>query len=369
MQRASRDMILWFFMALFILSLFLLGKLFWPFLPVTVLALVVTGIFHPVYKFIGKKIPPSYAAFLTCILIFFTLFIPIVFFVSILAKEAHDLIIFAKSADVANQITILLETNNVLERVNTLLIKFDTQLTYSELVQPISDFGKFLGIFLLNQAKSITSHLVTFLINFCLMLMIAYYLLIDGKRLIGFIVNLSPLPNDQDIMLVEKFRNMGGAVLIGNGISGILQGIVGSIVFAIYGLHSPILWGVIMAFLAFLPILGIGIVFLGAALFLFLKGNIAGCIGIIVIYIILSGGVEYLLKPVLVGKKVKMHTLLVFLSIIGGLYLFGILGIIYGPLIVTFFLTLTDIYNTNYRMLVDSDQNSDNTIYNDLNMI
>ncbi len=369
MEGTSRNVILWFFIALFVLSFFLLGKLFWPFIPVIVMASVVTGIFFPVYKYIKKKLHPTYAAFLTCILIFFTLFIPIVFFVTILAREAHSLVLLAKSADVANQLTALLENNNILARVNAVLVNFDIQLTYSELVQPISDFGRFVGISLLNQAKNITSHLVNFLVNFCLMLVIAYYLLIDGTRLIWFIIDLSPLPNDQDIILVNKFKDMGGAVLIGNGISGIIQGAVGSIVFAVYGLHSPIIWGVIMAFLAFLPIVGIGIVFLSVAFFMFLKGHIAACIGIIVIYAILSGGVEYLLKPMLVGQRVKMHTLLVFLSIIGGLYLFGILGIIYGPLIVTFFLTLTDIYNTNYRMLIEPQNVSDSKKYNDLNMI
>ena len=369
MERTSRDMILWFFLALFILSFFLLGKLFWPFIPVIVLASVVAGMFYPIYTFIKRKVHPTYAALLTCTLIFFTLFIPIVFFVSVVAKEAHALVILAKSADLANQLTTLLQNNNILERVNAILATFDAELTYSELVGVISDFGKFVGFYLLNQARNFSSHLFNFIINFCLMLIITYYLLIDGKRLIWFIVDLSPLPNDQDIILVKKFRDMGGAVLIGNGISGLIQGVAGSIVFAIFGLHSPILWGVIMAFLAFLPIVGIGVVFMALAFFFFLKGQIVSAIFIIVIYIILSGGVEYLLKPVLVGKRIKMHTLLVFLSIIGGLYLFGILGIIYGPLIVTFFLTLTDIYNTNYRMFVESDQQTKDRNVNDLNMI
>lgn len=369
MEGTSRDLILWFFLSLFILSLFLLGKLFWPFIPVIILASVVSGIFYPVYKYFCKKLQPTYSALLTCVLIFFTLFIPIVFFVTLIAKEAHGLVLLAKSADVANQLTVILQNTRILEKINSLLVNFDVQLTYNELVAPISDFGKFVGISLLNQAKNITSHLVNFMINFCLMLIIAYYLLIDGTRLIWFIVDLSPLPNDQDIILVNKFKDMGGAILIGNGISGLIQGVAGGIVFAIYDLHSPIIWGVIMAFLAFLPIVGIGIVFLSVALFMFLNGHIVSCISIIIIYLILSGGVEYLLKPVLVGQRVKMHTLLVFLSIIGGLYLFGILGIIYGPLIVTFFLTLTDIYNNNYRKLIEETSQQNNENYNDLKLI
>ncbi|MBW1865981.1 MAG: AI-2E family transporter, partial [Deltaproteobacteria bacterium] len=161
------------------------------------------------------------------------------------------------------------------------------------------------------------------------------------------------LPDDQDRKLIAKFKDMSGASLIGNGICGLIQGVLGGILFYLFGLNSAFLWGVIMGLLAFLPIIGIGMVFLPAAAYLLLSGRIGAGIFFIVFYGLLSGGVEYLLKPKLVGKRVQMHTLLVFLSIVGGLKLFGILGIIYGPLVVTAFLTLSDIYHANYERLVD----------------
>ena len=133
----------------------------------------------------------------------------------------------------------------------------------------------------------------------------------------------------------------------------IIQGTLGGAVFATFGFNSPFLWGVIMALMAFLPIVGIGIVFIPASIYLFLNGRFAAGIFFIVFYILLSGGIEYFFKPKLVGKRVQMHTLLVFLSIIGGLKLFGILGIIYGPLVVTAFLTLSDIYESSYRRIVE----------------
>ncbi len=184
------------------------------------------------------------------------------------------------------------------------------------------------------------------------MLLVIYYLLIDGHKVISFITDLSPLPAEQGEKLIRKFKDIAGAILIGNGLGGLIQGLSGGIVFAIFGLESPFLWGVIMALLAFLPIIGIGVVFIPAALYLFLAGRIAAGLFFVIFYIILSGSVEYLLKPKLVGTRVKMHTLLVFISIIGGLKLFGILGIIYGPLVVSAFLTLADIYHANYQKLV-----------------
>ncbi|MBT9448185.1 MAG: AI-2E family transporter, partial [Desulfobacterales bacterium] len=152
--------------------------------------------------------------------------------------------------------------------------------------------------------------------------------------------------------LLGKFHEMAGAILVGNGLAGVCQGILGGVAFALFGLSSPFLWGAIMAIMAFLPIVGISVVLAPAAIYLFLKGRITAGILLLIVYVVITIFIEYLLKPKLVGQKVKMHTLLVILSILGGLKVFGILGIIYGPLIVTAFLTLTKMYRTNYEAFV-----------------
>ncbi len=355
-DRNSRDMILWFFLALFIGSIFMLAWLIWPFISVIILASVVTGVFNPVYRFIKGKTNPPLASLITCILIFFILFVPIVLFVGILTNEASDLYQMGKNAVIGDQLKNLLESSRVskvFEKSNQVLLNFNIELTSEEIFKAISDLGKVLGLYLLEQSRAIASNVLKFLVHFFFMLLIIYYLLIDGNRIISFIIDLSPLPREQDEKLIQKFKDMAGAVLIGNGLGGLIQGTLGGIVFALFGLKSPLLWGVIMALLAFLPIVGVGAVFIPAAIYLFIKGRIAAGIFFIVFYIILSGGIEYLLKPKLVGQRVKMHTLLVFLAIIGGLKLFGILGIIYGPLVVTAFLTLTDIYHASYQKLVN----------------
>ena len=151
---------------------------------------------------------------------------------------------------------------------------------------------------------------------------------------------------------------MAGAILVVNGLGGVIQGILGGVVFALFGLKSPLLWGVIMGLLAFLPIVGIGLVFLPAAVILIISGRLAAGLIFLVIYAVITVGVEYFFKPRIVGQRVQMHTLLVFLSIIGGLKLFGILGIIYGPLVMTAFLTLTDIYHRSYEMRMTTKHSS-----------
>jgi predicted PurR-regulated permease PerM len=257
-----------------------------------------------------------------------------------------------KDAVLNNQIRDLINNSQLLDRMNLVLGYFGVEFTFDQLQSSISEIGKTVGFFLYQQASAIASNVLQFLMYFFFMLLICYYLFIDGNRLTSFIVDISPLPRDQYETLIQKFKDIAWAILIGNGFGGLIQGVLGATVFSLFGFNSAILWGVIMGLLAFLPIVGIGAVFLPAALVLFFKGRIGAAIFFIVFYGVLSGGIEYLFKPKLVGQRVKMHTLLVLLSILGGLKLFGILGIIYGPLIVAAFLTLTDIYHASYQKIV-----------------
>lgn len=346
-------MILWFFLALFLVSLFVLGRLIWPFISIVALAAVASGVFSPFYRLLARFLKPSLASFLTCVLIFFILFVPIVFFVGVLSKEAYDLYVMAKGAVLSDQIRELMSRSHILERANLALSYFNVEITGEEFNKVVSEAGKAVGLFLYQQASAIASNVFYFLLNSFLMLLVIYFLLIDGERLVSFIVDLSPLPREQDERLIQKFKDIAGAILIGNGLGGLIQGVAGGAMFMIFGLNSPFLWGVIMALLAFLPILGIGVVFVPAAVILMIKGRVAAGVFFIVFYLVLSVSIEYIFKPKLVGARLQMHTLLVFFSIIGGLKMFGILGIIYGPLAAAAFLTLSDIYSAHYQALVE----------------
>ena len=355
-EKSTSNLILWFFLGCLLASTIMLGWLIWPFISVIVLGAVITGIFAPLYTFIRNsgKLRPSIASLIVCCLIFIILFVPTLFFVGVLSSEAYDLYVAARNAVISERFQSLIEGSMVLEKINAVLIYFNIELTGKELYQGISELGKYVGLFLYNQARAIASNMLAFIVNFFLMLLVVYYLLIDGGRLITFIMDISPLPDDQEQKLVKKFKDMAGAILIGNGLCGLIQGVLGGAVFYMLGLKSPFLWGVIMGILAFLPIIGIGVVLVPTSIFLFLTGHPGAGIFLIVFYVLLSGGIEYFFKPRLVGHRVKMHTLLVFFSIIGGLKLFGILGIIYGPLVITAFLTLTEIYLASYQYIIET---------------
>lgn len=354
-QHASPTAIFWFFLALFLISIYLLGKLLWPFISVLVMGAVITGLFKPIFRYLEARFGDAVASLATCGLILVIVFIPTVLCVSILSREAYGLYLMGKNAVLTDHLRQLMADNRVLESANRFLAVFNIEFSAEQFNRVLSESGKVVGLFFYEQASAIASNVLNFVVQFFFMILVVYYLLMDGERLLTFIVELSPLPNDEDTQLIEKFKDMAGAVLVGNGVCGLIQGVAGGLAFTLAGLPSAFLWGVIMGFLAFLPIVGIGIVFIPAAALLVLKGRIAAGVFFVVFYVVLSGGVEYILKPKIVGRRVQMHTLLVFLAILGGLELFGIPGIIYGPLVVTGFLTLTDIYHANYQRMVEED--------------
>jgi predicted PurR-regulated permease PerM len=138
-------------------------------------------------------------------------------------------------------------------------------------------------------------------------------------------------------------------VLIGNGVGSVVQGIVGGIAMMLVGLPSPVLWGTVMSIAAFLPVFGVSVVVIPAGIYLILQGQTAEGVAFIAICLSVALVLENVLKTKLMGFGVRVHDVPLFLGILGGLAGFGLLGLLYGPLIVALFLTLTDLYMSHYR--------------------
>ncbi len=354
-QNIIKRAVFFFFLVLFCISILLVGKLIAPFFASIILGVVTTGIFMPVFGKFRKRISSRAAAVLTCLIIFFTVFIPALFFVGVLSREALGLYSMARDAVFSKQLIDLLENTKALVKLNELLLQagIEQTISWNELIEPISEVGKVVGFSLFQQAKFVTSNLLGLVFYFCLMIIVCFYMFMDGEKFKLYLYDLSPLQDEHDQQLFNKFNDMAGAVLIGNGLGGVIQGVAGGLLFWFLGLNSPFLWGVIMGFLAFLPIVGIGVVLIPTAIFFILKKHIVMGVFVFVFYGVLSWGVEYIFKPKLVGDRVAMHPLVVFFAIIGGLKIYGILGIIYGPLIATLFLTLADIYFSTFQSMVE----------------
>lgn len=345
-----------YFLVVFIISIFFFGRLLWPFWSVLVLSFLLTNLFRPIYIRLSKNIPEWVASALTCLLIIAIVIIPLIFFVFSLTDEALNLYSWGRDSRVGLKLQLFLQESPFILQIQQQLQEVGFKFDPSQVTETFSYLVKQGGLLLYNQASGWAADILQFLFLFFIMILVIFFLLIDQPKMIDYMIRLSPLPEDENHLLIEKFHEIANAILKGNGICGLVQGILGGVVFSVLGLNSPLLWGSIMAILAFLPIFGIGLVMIPTAIYLALSGRMNEAIFLFIFYLILSFTIEYLVKPKMVGTQVKMHTLLVFLSIIGGLSVYGILGIIYGPLIITAFLTLSDIYMQRYDQRIQNSQ-------------
>ncbi len=337
-----------YFLLVFFISIFFLGMILWPFWSILVLSFLLSSLFRPIYTFFNKKLPQSLASVLTCCFITLIVFVPLVFFISALSTEALNLYNWGRDTRIGEKLQQLLQESPLIAQVQLYIQDFGFDFKPTQITDSLTYIAKKAGLLLYSQASGWAANIMQFIIYFFMMILVIFFLLIDQPKLIRFMIKLSPLPDDEDKLLLNKFEEIANAILKGNGICGIIQGILGGAIFSILGLSSPFLWGGMMAVLAFLPIFGIGLIMVPAALILALNNQLASGVFLFIFYLLLSLSMEYVVKPKMVGDQVKMHTLLVFLSLIGGISVYGILGIIYGPLIITAFLTLSDIYLKKY---------------------
>ena len=337
------------FAFMFLAAFLLLGLVLWPFWNQLFLAFLLASVFHPAYTWICAKTRPWLAACLTCLLITLCVFLPLLFCIGTISAEIPGVIQLGKQNDILVLLQQTLKNNTLISRANTFLTGFGINVELDKLPGLITNLSTTIGLFLYNQISAWAADIMRFIFQFCILIAGVFFLLIEFDRLTAFMSKLSPLPETQNQLLIRRFSTISGAILIGNSLSGLIQGVCGGIYFAAMGFISPVLWGAMMAVVAFMPIVGVGLVLLPTALILYLKGYGWQALVTVVFYLLLSFSVDYLFKPRFVGTQAQLPPLLVLLSIIGGMSVFGLMGIIYGPLAVAAFLTLTDIYFREYQ--------------------
>jgi len=205
--------------------------------------------------------------------------------------------------------------------------------------------------FIISNAGQFLESIPSLLLNFFVMVFVVYYMLKDGDLIAARIKRILPLKEQHKQHVIEKFHDTTSAVFYGNIAVSILQGIFGGIGFLVLGIPSPVLWGVIMGIFALMPYLGTAIVWLPAALNLVFIGylqndNSSVVRGVILIIygIFVVSTVDNFLKPKIISMKANVHPVLVLIGVLGGLDLFGFIGLILGPVMLALLMTFIDIY-------------------------
>lgn len=204
--------------------------------------------------------------------------------------------------------------------------------------------------FLINSLSSVTKQTVTAIFSSIIMLYVMFYFLTMGEVLLIKILYFLPLQDQDERLLLRRFTSVTKATLKGTMIIGALQGGICGLAFAFAGIQGPVFWGTVMAVMSIIPAFGTAIVWVPALIILALKGEYLGVTILAVLCGAVAGNLDNLLRPRLVGKDTQMHDLFVLFGTLGGISMFGLLGIIIGPIVAALFITIWEIYGKAFEL-------------------
>ncbi|WP_454620775.1 AI-2E family transporter [Bradyrhizobium cenepequi] len=321
-----------------------------PFYGAVLWAIVVAVIFAPVNRTILRSVGgrQTLAASITVLLIIAMVLVPLALIATSLVREASGLYAKMQSGEYnfSGYVQRIFDAlpawaTGWLDRFNL----GDLSALRETLTSGLMKGGQVLA----PQALSIGMNTFDFVIGLGIMLYLLFFLLRDGRALADRIKEAVPLEADRKSALFTRFADVVRATVKGGVLVAMAQGALGGLAFWFLGVHAPILWAVLMAFLSLLPAIGAGLVWIPVALYFLATGAIWQGLGLIAYGVLVIGLVDNVLRPFLVGKDTKLPDYVVLISTLGGIEVFGLNGFVIGPLIAAIFMVSWDIFATSRR--------------------
>lgn len=318
----------------------------WPYVMGIFWAAVLAGLFHPLYLYVNKKIKKEeISSILTIVIIILIVALPLSAVLGITIQQART---FSEQVTDPNTITQLQEYTQTVINNETV----HNIITNPEFESRVKETASTVGSKALQWVQASSGNILSSIVNLFVMLYALYYMLKDGPRWLQGLMHLVPLGDKNEKILYERFISTSKATLKGTLLIGGVQGTLGGLLFWATGLPSAAFWGLVMIVLSIIPAAGPPLIWIPAAIYLFATGHVVPAV-IVIIGGVLIGFVDNLLRPKLVGKDIQMHPIIILLSTIGGLSLFGISGVVIGPMIAAFFLAFVQMYEGKYKKELD----------------
>lgn len=341
----------WTLACLILFALYLAYTVFSSFLTPIIFSVVLAAIFYPLFLKIGDKFGgrDTPAALVVLFIVVFCVFLPTFMFLSGLVSQAAtsiaDLTGWIRSADFARLVEQA-QAKPVMDWLQEKLPFVD--VAGLDVQGNLIQFSRNVGQTMISLGSTMLGDAVDLLFSFLIMLFVLFFLLRDGKRMLEYIKYLSPLHEEQEDHIIGSLRNVSRSVLVGGLMVAVLQGLVGGIGLAVVDIPA-LFWGTMMGFCSLIPVLGTGIVWVPASLYLFVSGNWEMAVFLLVWCGLGVTSIDTFLRPYFMKEASGMPLLYIFLSVIGGLQAFGPAGLLYGPLILAFAMVMLRIYAEEYK--------------------
>lgn len=325
-----------------LLFLYLMMPFFYPIF----WAAVIATIFMPVHQYLCRKVKsPTLSATIVLLMIMLIIILPAGVIGSLLLTESMELYgaLDANSASIEQQIQDIskkITTNPYMSRLH-----IDTAFLTANLAEGAKSFANYI----IQSLKDLTQNTIVFAVNFAIMLYTLFFFIRDGHKFVRMIMKLLPLEQTREAPILERFSATARATLKVTLILGGIQGILGGLIFFLTGVKGALTWGTLMLFTSIVPAIGCSLVWAPVGIVMVMMGHFWDGMIILAFGVIVISHVDALLRPLLLGREVQMHTLLIFLSTLGGLALFGISGFVIGPIITSLMQALWEMNDELYK--------------------
>ncbi len=287
--------------------------------------------FYPLYKFALKKTgKPTISSFLVCFLVLLMVIIPAGFLIKVLVQESYFIYLFFKQKLAVG----------LFEKCTSEFCKAITEFSQSELVSSqLKEIVRTATNWVIGKGSAFLINLPRLLMNLFVVFFTLFFFLKDGEDLLKRLHGYFQLHQANYALILNRLREIVHGVVYGYLLVAVIQGIFGALGFFLFGIPSPLFWGVVISFFALIPAIGTGVIWVPASLLLILDGVFQNStplilkgVGLFVYSFLFVGTIDNILRPKLISEKAKIHTAIIMLGIFGGILLFGPIGVMLGPL-------------------------------------
>jgi predicted PurR-regulated permease PerM len=335
------------------LLVYLVFSIFEPFLVPLGWAGVMVVVFYPIYKRLERRMRPGRAALVSTFGVTLILILPVLGLATLSVHEAADLLHsvapsfstgWPTFSDVSNYsaLTDLSKLPGPIGRAGAWIdAKFPTHHAV-DIVAMAQRAMVYAASFLASRLGSVFRNAIVFVFDLFVTLFALFYIFRDADWIVASFRRLLPFPPAARERILTEARDLINASVTTSLVIAAIYGVVGGVTFAALGLSAPVFWGVVMAFLSILPLIGAWPVWLPATIYLFSIGHLERAIVLLAVAVLIIGVTDYVVRPLLVGKSTELSGLVVFISVLGGVAVFGPLGLVLGPIVVA---TATSLFS------------------------
>lgn len=322
------------------IALYLCWLMLRPFITVLEWAAVLVIVFYPVHKRLAQRIRRrGLSALLSSLLVIVILVLPLIFLTIALANELSG-----AARNLPEHLAQLMNPETAITGKASKWIHDHVTVDTAGSQDFVVEQLKTAGSSLLGQSLGLVGNIFGAIVKAFFVVITMYYLFRDGDRIVRALPGALPLSSHQSQTIFTRVSQVVSASVYGVVTIAMLQGLLGGLAFWLLGVPSPILWGTVLAFVCMIPIAGSFFVWLPASVYLILTGHWTKGVLLILWGVLVISTVDNFLRPKLIKNQTKLHELFVFFSVLGGMSVFGLLGIVLGPVVLAITLGLLDTF-------------------------